>query len=139
MTRRQGNFCMSHGSTYTGQPIPELNKAQSFEFVVYDHAYPLQTASTASSRSGVNRLTGYLSLTSTSWVCGETITSTLHIITRAEGWGLQAMPPQPLQMVWLGNSFWSKNLLTKGSSCPLLDPVHDAGITGSFFGPRPKE
>jgi len=48
------------------------------------------------------------------------------------------MPPQPLQ-VWLGNSFWSKNLLTKGSGSPLLDPVHDAGITGSFFGLKPKE
>jgi len=80
-----------------------------------------------------------MSLTSTNWVCGETITTTLHIIARAEGWGLQAMPPQPLQMVWLGNSVWSRNLLTKGSGSLLLDPVHDAGIMGSFFGPKPKE
>ena len=36
-------------------------------------------------------------------------------------------------------SFWSRNLLTKDSCSPLLDPVHDAGITGSFFGPKPKE
>jgi len=64
----------------------------------------------------------------------------LHIIARAEGWGLQDMPPQPLQTVWLGNSsFWSRYLLTKDSGSPLLDPVHDAGITGSFFGPKPKE
>jgi len=50
------------------------------------------------------------------------------------------MPPQPLQTVWLGNSsFWSRHLLTKDSGSPLLDPVHDAGITGSFFGPKPKE
>ena len=55
------------------------------------------------------------------------------------GLGLQAMPPQPLQTVWLGNSFWTKNLLTKGSGSPLLDPVHDAGITGSLFGLKPKE
>jgi len=127
-------------STYAGQPILELNETQTFEFRVYDHAYPLQTSSTASSRLGVNRLTGYMSLTGTNWVCGESITSTLHVIARAEGWGLQAMPPQPLQTVWLGNSsFWSRNLLTKDSGSPLLDPVHDAGITGSFFGPKPKE
>jgi len=126
-------------STYTGQPIPELNKAQPFEFKVYYHAYPLQTSSAVSSRSGVNRPTGYLSLTGTNRVCSKTITSKLHIISRAEGWGLQAMPPQPLQTVWLGNSFWTKNLLTKGSGSPLLDPVHDAGITGSLFGLKPKE
>jgi len=108
--------------------------------MVYDHAYPLQTSSTASSRLGVNGPTGYMYLTGTNWVCGETITSTLHIIARAEGWGLQAMPPQPLQTVWLGNcSFWSRNLLSKDSGSQLLDPVHDAGITGSFFGPKPKE
>jgi len=127
-------------STYASQPISELNETQPFEFVVYDHAYPLQTPSTASSRSGANRPTGYMSITGTNWVCGETITSTLHIIARAEGWGLPAMPPQPLQMVRLGNSsFWSRNLLTKDSGSPLLDPVHDAGITGSFFGPKPQE
>jgi len=34
--------------------------------------------------------------TCTNWVCGETITSTPHIIARAEGRGLQAMPPQLL-------------------------------------------
>jgi len=95
-------------STYAGQPISELNETQPFEFRVYDHAYPLQTSSTARSRLVVNRPTGYRSLTGTNSVCGETITSTLHIIARAEGWGLQAMPPQPLQPVWLGNSsFWS--------------------------------
>ena len=60
---------------------------------------------TARSRLGVNRPTGYRSLTVTNWVCGETI----------------------------------RNLLTKDSGSPLLDPVHDAGITGSFFGPKPKE
>jgi hypothetical protein len=32
-----------------------------------------------------------------------------------------------------------QSLLTKDSGSPLLDPVHDAGITGSFFGPKPKE
>ena len=81
-----------------------------------------------------------MSLEGTKWLCGEIITPTLHIIARAEGWGLQAMPPQPLQTVWLGNSsFWSRNLLTKDSGSPLLDPVHDAGIAGSFFGPKPKE
>ena len=127
-------------STHAGQPISEPNETQSFEFRVYDHAYLLQTSSTARSRLGVNRLTGYMSLTSTNWVCGETITSKLHIIARAEGWGLQAMPPQTLQTVWLGNSsFWSRNFLTKDSGSPLLDPVHDAGITGSFFGPKPKK
>jgi len=108
--------------------------------MVYDPAYSLQTSSTASSRSGVNRPTGYMSLTGTNKVCGETITSTLHIIARAEGWGLQAMPPQPLQTVWLGNSsFWFRNLVTNHSGSPLLDPVHDAGITGSFFGSKSKE
>jgi len=71
-------------STYAGQPILELNETQPFEFRVYDHAYPLQTSSTARSRLGVNRPTGYMSLTGTNWVCGETITSTLHIIARAE-------------------------------------------------------
>jgi len=127
-------------STYAGQPILELNKTQPFEFRVFDHAYPLQTSSTARSRLGVNRSTGYMSLTGTNWVCSETIISTLHIIARAEGWGLQAMPPQPFQTVWLGNSsFWSRNLITKDSGSPLLDPVHDAGITGSIFGPKPKE
>jgi len=50
------------------------------------------------------------------------------------------MPPQPLQTVGFGNSsFWSRNLLTKDSGSPLLDPLHDAGITGSFFGPKIKE
>jgi len=101
-------------STYAGQPISELNETQPFEFRGYDHAYPLQTSSTASSRLGVNRPTGYMSLTGTNWVCGETMTSTLHVIARVEGWGLQAMPPQPLQTLWLGSfSFWSRNLLTK--------------------------
>ena len=90
LIRRQGNFCMSHPHT---QASPSQN--QPFEFVIYDHAYPLQTSSTANSRSGFNRPTGYLSLAATNWVCGETITSMLHIIARAEGWGLQAMPPQP--------------------------------------------
>jgi len=72
-------------STYAGQPNLELNETHPFEFRFYDHAYPLQTSSTARSRLGVNRPTGYMSLTSTNWVCGETLTSTLHIIARAEG------------------------------------------------------
>jgi len=126
-------------STNTGQPIPESNNPQPFEFMVYDHAYPSQTSFNARSRSGVNRPSGYLSLTGTNWVCGETITSTLHIIARAEGWGLEAMPPQQHQTVWLGDSFWSENLCTKGSGSPFIDPAHDAGITGSFVGPKPKE
>ena len=49
-------------STYAGQPISELNETQPFEFSVYDHAYPLQTSSTASSCLGANRPTGYMSL-----------------------------------------------------------------------------
>ena len=77
-------------STYTGQPILGPTR---IEFTVHDIAYPLQTSSTARSKSGVNGPSGYLSLTGTNWVCGETITSTLHIIARAERWGLQAMPP----------------------------------------------
>jgi len=126
-------------STYTGQPIPESTNVQPFEFTVFDHAYPLQTSSATRSPSGVNRPSGYLSLTGTNWVCVETITSTLHIIAKAEGWGLQAMPPQPHQTVWLGNSFWSGNLRTKGSGSLPMHPVHDAGIMGSFFGPKPKD
>ena len=106
-------------STYAGQPISELNETQPFEFRVYDHAYPLQTSCTAHSRLGVNRPTGYMSLTGTNWVCGETITSTLHIIAKAEGWGLQAMPPQPLQTVWLGNS----SLVPKSSHKRLGQPA----------------
>jgi len=31
------------------------------------------------------------------------------------------------------------NLLTKDPVSLLVDPVHNAGITGSFFGPKPKE
>jgi len=54
--------------------------------------------------------------------------------------GTSGYAPSTLQTVWLGNSsFWPRNLLTKDSGSPLLDPVHDAGITGSFFGPKPKE
>ena len=114
------------------------NSHQPFVFEVLDFAYPLQTSSTAHLRSGINRPTGYRSLIGTNWVCKETITSTLHIVARAQGWGLQAMPPQPHQTVWIGTSSWSKNLLTEGSGRPLIDPVYDAGVTGSVFGPKPK-
>jgi len=66
----------------------------------------------------------------------------IYATYHCQGGGIAASgyAPQPLQTVWLGNSsFWSRNLLTKDSGSPLLDPVHDAGITDSFFGPKPKE
>ena len=127
-------------SIYTGQPIIAHAEGPIFEFAVSDFAYPLRTSSVARLHQGANRPSGYLSLTGTNWVCGETVTSTLHIIARAEGWGLQAMPPQPGQTVWIGpNSYWSKNLLTEGSGRSLTDPALDAGVTGAFFGKNPKQ
>jgi len=41
-------------------------------------------------------------------------------------------------LVWIGTTYWSTNLLTAGSGDLLLDPRYDAGITGSFFGSKPK-
>jgi len=126
-------------STYAGQPILELNETQLFEFRVYDHAYPLQTSSTARSRLGVNRPTGYMSLTGRNWVCSETITSTLHIIARAEGWGLQAMPPQPRQTVWLGNSsFWSQifSQRTRSACSSTLYTMQESRAPSSDLNPR---
>jgi len=48
------------------------------------------------------------------------------------------MPPQSLQSVWIGITYWSTNLLTVGSGESLIDPRYDAGVSGSFFGPKPK-
>ena len=47
------------------------------------------------------------------------------IIAWAEGWGLQAMPPQSHHTIWIGNFCWFKNLLTEGSSRSLTNPVHE--------------
>jgi len=128
-------------SKYVSQPsVGSSDNLPPIEFCKSDFGYPLLTSSTSRTRPGVERPSGYTSLMESNWVCGETITSTLHIMARAEGWGLQDMPPQPLQTIWIGNSaYWSRNLLMAGSDRPLTDPVYDAGISGSFFGRKPKQ
>ena len=127
-------------SIYADQHTTVHADGPTFEFTVSDCAYPLCASSVARLHQDANCPSGYASLTGTIWVCGETITSTLHIIARAEGWGLQTMPPQPGQTVWLGaSSYWSKNLLTPGSGRALTDPTLDAGVTGAFFGKKPKQ
>ena len=125
-------------TTYASQPIQGLANQPPFVFEVKDWAYPLQTSSVVLAGTSARRPTGYRSLEGRNWVCGETITSALHIIARTHGWGLQAMPPQPRQTVWIGTTYWSTNLLTEGSGDSLLDPRYDAGVTGSFCGPKPK-
>ena len=48
-------------------------------------------------------------------------------------------PPTPSNRMAWQLLLLVRNLLTEDSGSPLLDPIHDAGITGSFFRPKPKE
>jgi len=72
-------------ATYASQPIQSLDSQHAFVFEVQDYAYPLQTSSVVLSGISAMQSTGYRSLEGTNWVCGETITSPLHIIARAQG------------------------------------------------------
>ena len=66
------------------------------------------------------------------------IYATYHCQGGGMGASSHAPSTSPNSMAWQ-LLLLARNLLTKDLGSPLLDPVHDAGIMGSFFGPKAKE